>query len=81
MEQKTYSYEEAFEAEGFRIILEYEDQPIGYGQVYRVVDSLYGEYCYPKTEDIVYAMDQFIGEPDYWSKGIGTLYIRMICDF
>ncbi len=26
-------------------------------------------------------MDQFIGEVEYWSKGIGTKYIKMIFDF
>ena len=26
-------------------------------------------------------MDQFIGEPNYWSKGIGTRYIKLIFEF
>ena len=26
-------------------------------------------------------MDQFIGEPNYWSKGIGTRYIKLILNF
>ena len=26
-------------------------------------------------------MDQFIGEVDYWSKGIGTKYTKMIFEF
>ena len=27
---------------------------------------------------IVYAMDQFIGEPKYWSKGIGSSFLKMM---
>ena len=34
-----------------------------------------------KTDEIVYGMDQFIGEPNYWSKGIGTRYIKLIFEF
>ena len=30
-------------------------------------DELYTDYHYPKTDEIVYGMDQFIGEPNYWS--------------
>ena len=26
-------------------------------------------------------MDQFIGEPEYWNKGIGTKYTKMVFDF
>ena len=74
-------YEELFEDDGFRVILEYNDLPIGYGQIYKVVGELYDDYCYPKNCDIVYAMDQFIGEPEYWNKGIGTKYIKQICEF
>ena len=44
-------------------------------------DELYEDYHYPKTKEIVYGMDQFIGEPDYWSMGIGTKYTQMIFEF
>ena len=27
-------------------------------------DELYTDYHYPKTDEIVYGMDQFIGEPN-----------------
>jgi RimJ/RimL family protein N-acetyltransferase len=74
-------YEEPFEGEGFRVIVEYEGIPIGYGQVYRVCGELYDEYEYAPSEDVVYAMDQFIGEPDYWGRGIGTAYVNMICEY
>ncbi len=74
-------YEEPFENDGFRVIVEYNNQPIGYGQIYRIVGADFEEYRYPKTEAMVYAMDQFIGEPEFWNKGIGTTYIKQICEF
>ena len=73
--------EEAFENDGFRVIVEYNNQPIGYGQIYQIAGDDYEEYRYPETDAIVYAMDQFIGEPAYWNKGIGTKYIKQICEF
>ena len=74
-------YEEAFENDGFRVIMEYNNQPIGYGQIYQIAGDDYEEYRYPETDALVYAMDQFIGEPAYWNKGIGTKYIKQICEF
>ena len=77
----TEHYSKPWEDEVFRVIIEYEGNPIGYGQIYKMYDELYEEYHYPKNEEIVYGMDQFIGEVDYWSKGIGTKFIKMVFDF
>ena len=74
-------YSEPWEDEVFRVIIEYQGKPIGYGQVYKMYDELYSDYHYPKTNEIVYGMDQFIGEPEYWSKGIGSKYTKMIFEF
>lgn len=74
-------FTEEWEDEVIRVIIEYQNQPIGYGQIYRMYDELYIDYHYPKTNEIVYGMDQFIGEPAYWSKGIGTKYTEMIFEF
>lgn len=74
-------FTEAWQDEVLRVIIEYQDKPIGYGQVYKMYDELYKDYNYPKSEEIVYGMDQFIGEPEYWDKGIGTKYIKMIFKF
>lgn len=74
-------YTEPWEDEVIRVIIEYKGKPVGYGQIYKMYDELYKDYHYLKTNEIVYGMDQFIGEPDYWSKGIGTKYIKMIFDF
>ncbi len=67
--------------EVLRVIIEFQGKPIGYGQIYKMYDELYEDYHYSKTDEIVYGMDQFIGETEYWSKGIGTRYIKMIFEF
>ncbi len=74
-------YTEKWKSEVIRVIIEYNNIPVGYGQIYKMYDELYEDYLYPKTEEIVYGMDQFIGEPEYWSRGIGTKYIKTIFEF
>ena len=74
-------FSEEWEDEVFRVIIEYQGKPIGYGQIYEMYDELYDDYHYQRSSEIVYGMDQFIGEPEYWSKGIGTKYTKMIFDF
>ena len=74
-------FSEEWEDEVFRVIIEYQGKPIGYGQIYKMYDELYDDYHYPRSNEIVYGMDQFIGEPEYWSKGIGTKYTEMVFDF
>ena len=81
LESLKEHYTEKWEDEVFRVIIEYDNVPIGYGQVYKMYDELYSDYHYPKTNEIVYGMDQFIGEPEYWSKGIGSKYTKMIFEF
>ncbi len=66
---------------GFRVIFEYGDTPIGYGQAYRLSGEMFEEYDYPDDGRVVFAMDQFIGEPDYWSRGIGTSFLRIMADY
>ena len=64
-----------------RLIVEYEGKPIGYVQVCNMLEEDYCDYQYEKTGELVYSMDQFIGEPDYWNKGIGTKFMKMILDY
>ena len=64
-----------------RLIIEYDGKPIGYAQVYDMIDEYYDSYHYDKKGEVVYCMDQFIGEPDYWSKGIGTKFMKMILEY
>ena len=74
-------YTETWKEEVIRVIIEYQGKPIGYGQIYKMYDELYTDYHYPKSKEIVYGMDQFIGEVEYWNQGIGTRYIQMIFKF
>jgi RimJ/RimL family protein N-acetyltransferase len=55
-----------------------DGEAIGYGQIYRLYGELYDEYHYPDFGDVVYAMDQFIGDPELWDIGIGTRYVRLV---
>ena len=66
---------------GFRMIIEYHNIPIGYAQAYQVLDEMFDEYDYQDNSKIVYAMDQFIGEVDYWNKGIGTSFLELMSNY
>lgn len=76
METLIEHYSDPADEEVTRVIIEYLDTPIGYGQFYPVK---YGEFGLPDTDETVFGMDQFIGEPEYWNRGIGTEYVRMVC--
>ena len=65
----------------YRVIFEYKNMPVGYGQAYRLSGEMFDEYEYPDDGHIVFAMDQFIGEPEYWNKGIGTSYLKLMADY
>lgn len=64
--QKTIRehYTEQWADEIYRVIIEYDTIPIGYAQIYRIQGELFDEYDYHETEEKIYAMDQFIGEPE-----------------
>ena len=74
-------YTEQWSDELYRVIIEYNQIPIGYAQIYRVQGELFDEYNYRKTDEKIYAMDQFIGEPEYWNMGIGTEYCKVVCQY
>lgn len=67
--------------DGFRVVFEYRNTPIGYGQAYRLSGELFNEYDYPDHDQIVFAMDQFTGEPEYWNRGIGTSFLKMMAKY
>ena len=66
---------------GFRMLIEYNGSPIGYAQAYRVNGEMFDEYDYPDNGRIVFAMDQFIGEPRCWNKGIGSSFLKMMAAY
>ena len=55
-----------------RCIIEFDEVPIGYVQFYEVDEDERRTYGYGDSSEIIYGMDQFIGESTYWNKGVGT---------
>jgi aminoglycoside 6'-N-acetyltransferase len=56
---------------------------LGYLQYYHLAELPENEtkqYCL-ETVDRVYGIDIFIGEPDYWSQGIGTKILSSAVDY
>lgn len=66
--------------ETIRCIVEYEGKAIGYLQFYPVLEEEREVYGYGGREKI-FGTDQFIGEPDYWNKGIGTEFVNLIKNY
>jgi aminoglycoside 6'-N-acetyltransferase len=58
-------------------MIEYEATPIGYLQYYPLLEEERFEYE-ADPEGLHYGIDLFIGEPEYWNRGIGTTALRMI---
>ncbi|MBA3825473.1 MAG: GNAT family N-acetyltransferase [Ktedonobacterales bacterium] len=63
-----------------RCIILAAQAPIGYLQFYRVTGDEVGEYGYP-LDAALYGLDLFIGEPDYWNRGIGTRLLTGILPY
>lgn len=53
----------------------YTEEPIGYIQIYPIDSEWKKLYGYRKNQNI-WGMDQFIGEPTYWNRGIGTELVQ-----
>ncbi len=66
---------------GRRCIVEYEGRAIGYIQIYRLDREMCREYGYPHPDWVSFGIDQFIGEPEYWGKGVGRAFISMIAEY
>lgn len=64
-----------------RCIVEFDQIPIGYIQYYPVDSDERKLYGYADTSDVIYGMDQFIGDVAYWNKGIGTLLVNSMVEF
>ncbi len=72
VEQKFFGEE----ADTTRCIIEFEEVSIGYIQFYEVDEDERRTYGYGDSSEIIYGMDQFIGESAYWNKGFGTQLVR-----
>lgn len=57
-------------------IIQYKGADIGYLQFYEIQEEEKEIYGLSVEAGSIYGMDQFIGEPGYWNKGIGSELIR-----
>lgn len=62
-----------------RCIIQYGKQDIGYLQAYQLDREMCEEYQYPQPGGLAFGIDQFIGEPECWGKGIGRRFLRLLC--
>jgi aminoglycoside 2''-phosphotransferase len=81
LETITEDYYSEEDIEIIRAIIEYSGYPIGYAHMYKLNEEYLEEYEYSGDNKIVYGIDQFIGEPDYWNKGIGTEFMRLVLNY
>ena len=77
IKEDFYSEEEGL----IRAIIEYQGQAIGYCQMYKLDNEALEEYDYKSKTKSVYGIDQFIGEPEYWDKGIGTKFMKLVLQY
>ncbi|MCA1026028.1 acetyltransferase [Cytobacillus kochii] len=60
-------------------IVELKDQPIGFMQYYQVDNE--NEYFGFGDNELIYGIDQFIGEPMLFGKGIGTRMVKLFVKY
>jgi aminoglycoside 6'-N-acetyltransferase len=63
-----------------RCIIVYDGEDIGYIQYYQLDKETSELYGYEDRETI-YGTDQFIGEVEYWNKGIGQVLVKEMTEF
>ncbi|MBM6618123.1 GNAT family N-acetyltransferase [Bacillus suaedaesalsae] len=56
------------------------DSPVGYIQYYRLDPEGVKKYGYNDNE-LIYGLDQFIGEVQHWGSGLGTKLVTIMKDF
>lgn len=81
-----YNYEQVKEKYGPRIrkeenvnscFIEFDNKPIGYVQYFPVAKAK--DYELKSAKD-VWGIDLWIGETDYWEKGIGSNSVKLLSD-
>src|SRR5690625_5295793 len=77
VEEKFYSLDKDYVNS---CIVTFKDIPIGYIQFYELDKKTRELYGY-ETDDVIFGIDQFIGEVDYWNKGIGTLLVSRMVNY
>lgn len=62
-----------------RCIITYKRMEIGYIQIYPLDKET--QALYQISGEDYYGMDQFIGEPEYWNRGLGTELITIMVNY
>ncbi|MCJ2145889.1 GNAT family N-acetyltransferase [Bacillus sp. B19-2] len=62
-----------------KCIVKYDGKEIGYIQFYQLDEITKKEYGY--SDENIYGIDQFIGEKEYWNKGIGTQLVSSMLEY
>lgn len=62
-------------------IIEYGSKPIGFIQFYPAVGNLPDTFEPLVNQPDVYGIDMFLGETDFWGKGIGTNAVRLLVHY
>jgi len=60
-------------------IVELDDKPIGFMQRYLIDDEQKEAWGYP-ADFIIFGIDQFIGYPELFNKGVGTKMIKLFIE-
>jgi aminoglycoside 6'-N-acetyltransferase len=76
---KNHFYERTIEIT--QCIVIYSKHEIGYIQFYIINDQEIEEYGFKDFKGNIYGMDQFIGEVDFWNKGIGTKLVSSMVKY
>ncbi|QHE53355.1 GNAT family N-acetyltransferase [Pontibacillus sp. HMF3514] len=63
-----------------RCIVEYEGNKVGYIQFYTLDHETKSEYGY-KNNELIFGLDQFIGEVELWNQGIGRKLIQSVTTY
>lgn len=77
IEEKFFQRED----EETRCLIQYNELPIGYLQFYPVDAKERKVYGYKDYAEEMYGMDQFIGDLDYWNKGLGTRLVKLVSNY
>ncbi len=67
--------------EEMRCIVEYDNQSVGYVQFYQLGDEERLIYGYHDRTEVIFGMDQFLGETSDWNKGIGTQLVSAVVTY
>lgn len=75
--------EDFFEEEwnASQCIIQYQGQDVGYAQAYQLDGEGFAEYHYDRRDLKAFGIDQFIGVPELWGKGIGRTFVQLLCGY